>query len=48
MHLRFSTLIQKPVFGNILCLAVDITFLMLMFQIFIGILLRKIKKFGAS
>jgi hypothetical protein len=43
MYLRCSALIQKQVSKNILFFAVDITFLMLVFQIFTFISLQKIK-----
>jgi hypothetical protein len=45
MYLRCPTLIQKQVSGNILFLAVDITFLELTFQVFTSIPLLKIKSF---
>jgi hypothetical protein len=43
MHLRCSSTIQKQVSKNILHFADGITFSELMFQIFIGILLLKLK-----
>jgi hypothetical protein len=43
MYLRLTPLIEKQVLGNILFLAVDITFSVLMFQISTGISLIKIK-----
>jgi hypothetical protein len=45
MYLRCPTLIQKQVSRNILLIAVDITFLALMFQIFTPIPLLKVKSF---
>lgn len=45
MYLRCPTLIQKQVSRNILLIAVDITFLALMFQIFTPIPLLKVKNF---
>jgi hypothetical protein len=44
MRLGCLKLIQKQVSGNILFSEVDITYSMLMFQIFIRISLLKIKK----
>ena len=48
MHLKCSTLIQKQAFENILSFAVDMTFSVLLFQIFTGISVLKIKNFEAS
>ena len=47
-YINYSTLIRKQVFGNILSLAVDITFSILMFQILAIISLLKIKNFEPS
>jgi hypothetical protein len=45
MYQGCSTLIQKQVSGNILFFTAGIAFSMLMFQIFAGISLLKIKNF---
>ena len=48
MYLRCSTLIQKQVFENILFFVIDITFSVLMFQIFAHISLLKSENFRYS
>ena len=46
MYLRCSTSTQKQVFENILSFVYDISFLVLMLQIFTGISQLEIKNFG--